>query len=590
MVPAERSAYVHRGGEEPLLFETLDENLGRVVSAHPDSDAVVSVAQGRRLTYAELDREVDRLSKGLSALGVQRGTHVGVWSTDNVEWLILQCAIARVGALLVNVNPAYKTGELEQALRRARVEVLFLEPSFRASAYADMLCELCPDGTAGDPDGFRAERLPELRSLVLFDPQRTDSVERPAPGFHLWPEVLERGRSVPTERVSERAEEVDPDDPVSIQFTSGTTGVPKAVVLTHHNILNNAWFVGEAMRFTERDRLCVPVPFYHCFGMVLSNLVCLARGAAIVIPAPHFEAGATLRAIQDERCTAVHGVPTMFTAELERPDFEQYDFSSLRTGIMAGAPCPPELVRRVIDDMGCEEILIGYGQTEASPVTHLTDPEDTFEHRTTTVGRNLQHQEVKVVDVADGRLLQRGEVGEVCFRGYHVMRGYFEQEEATSKAIDAAGWLHSGDLGVLEEDGTLRITGRLKDLVIRGGENLYPAEIEAVLDEHPSVVESAVFGVPDEFMGEELGAWVRVREGAGTEPDALREFVRGRLAHFKAPRYVWLVDEFPLTVTGKIQKFAIRDTVQRWQREGDERFSSADLAPPRPATRPKSDR
>ena len=362
MMSARLKAYLHRGGEEPLLFETLDERLRAVVSRCARREAVVAVRQERRLTYAALDREVERLARALIALGVERGSHVGIWSTDNIEWLILQCAVARVGSVLVNVNPACKSQELEHALRRARVEVLFLEPRFRSSAYAETLCDLCPEGVAGEAHQFYSKRLPDLRALVLFDPERPDSVERPAPGFHLWPEVLDRGQSVPVGQVAERAARIDPDDPANIQFTSGTTGAPKAVVLTHHGLLNNAWFAGAAMRLTERDRLCVPVPFYHCFGMVVSNLVCLARGAALVIPAPHFEPGAVLRAIQDERCTAVHGVPTMFVAELELPDFDRYDLSTLRTGIMAGAPCPPGLVSRVIQEMGCEEILIGYGQ------------------------------------------------------------------------------------------------------------------------------------------------------------------------------------------------------------------------------------
>ncbi|MCP3919390.1 MAG: AMP-binding protein [bacterium] len=576
MPATDQRAYVHRGGATPLWFKTLDEHLRDVVARFPEREAVVAIPQERRITYAGLDREVERLSAGLLALGVTLGARVGVWSTDNLEWVLLQCATARIGAVLVNVNPACKAAGLEQALRRARVEVLFFEPAFRSSRYAEMVCEVCPAATRDGPEAFRAPELIDLRALVLFDPAQPERVERLAPGFHTWAEVIERGAAIGADAVAARAREVDPDDPVNVQFTSGTTGVPKAVVLTHHNLLNNAWFAGDAMRFTEHDRLCVPVPFYHCFGMVVSNLVCLSHGAAIVIPAPHFEAGATLQAIQDERCTAVHGVPTMFTAELERKDFGDYDLSSLRTGIMAGAPCPPELVRRVLDEMGCRELLIGYGQTETSPLTHLTDPHDTFERRTTTVGRNLPHQEVKLTDVETGRTTRRGEIGEVCFRGYHVMRGYFEQEDATRRAIDAAGWLHSGDLGVMEADGSLRITGRLKDLVIRGGENVYPAEIEAVLGEHPAVAESAVFGVEDERMGEEIGAWVRLREGTRTEPVELRELVLERLAHFKAPRYIWLVDEFPLTVTGKIQKFAIHDTVAGWERE---RLAAADLAP-----------
>jgi fatty-acyl-CoA synthase len=366
----------------------------------------------------------------------------------------------------------------------------------------------------------------------------------------------------------DRAVSLDPDDPINIQFTSGTTGLPKAVLLTHHNILNNGYFIGRVMDFSPEDRLCVPVPFYHCFGMVVSNLACLTHGAAIVIPAPHFEAGATLSAIQDERCTAVHGVPTMFIAELERPDFQVYDLSSLRTGIMAGAPCPPELVRRVMEVMGCRDILIGYGQTETSPVTHLTRPGDPIQKRVRTVGTNLPHQEVKVVDTATGRTLPIGESGEICFRGYHVMRGYYGQAEATAEVLDRAGWLHSGDLGALDEDGYLAITGRLKDMIIRGGENIYPAEIEAFYYEYPEVAEVAVFGVPDPKMGEEVGAWIRLREGAEADADQLKDYARSQIAHYKVPRYLWIVGEFPMTATGKIQKFRIRQIVARWLQEG----------------------
>jgi fatty-acyl-CoA synthase len=580
--PHER-AYFHRGGTDPLRGETLDEHLRTVVARFPDREAVVSLPQGLRRTYAELDRDVERLARGLIALGVERGAHVGVWATDNLEWVVLQCAVARVGAVLVNVNPAYRLSQLEPALRSARVEVLFLEPAFRTSHYAAMVRELCPELERSAPDELACARLPDLRAVVVFDPARREAVERPAPGFRTWPEVLALGETVSSAQVDARAAEVDPDDAVDIQFTSGTTGDPKAVVLTHHNLLNNAWFAGAAMSFTEQDRLCVPVPFYHCFGMVASTLVCLTRGAAIVIPSPHFEAGATLHAIEAERCTAVHGVPTMFVAELEREGFADHDLSSLRTGIMAGAPCPPELVRRVLEDMGCRELLIGYGQTEASPITHMTDPHASIAERTTTVGLNLPHQEVKVVHPETGSTVLRGEVGEVCFRGYHVMRGYLDDPAATARVIDSAGWLHSGDLGTMGDGGVLRITGRLKDMIIRGGENIYPARIEAVLDEHPDVMDCAVFGVPDERMGEEVGAWVRLHEGARVDPDELRGFVRQRMAHYEVPRYVWFVEDFPLTVTGKIRKLSIREQVKQWFHEGDPRFAAADRPPREPA-------
>ena len=534
------------------------------VQQWPDREAVVSLPQGIRLTYAQLDAKVDDLARGLLAMGIAAGDRIGIWSTDNAEWIVIQLAAARLGTVLVNINPAYRISELVHALRLARVQTMITIPSFRSSDYVGMLCEACPAVRARSADALASSRLPDIQRLIVFDPENADLTERPAPGFMTWREVHERGEGVDSEAVRERAATVDPDDPVNIQFTSGTTGFPKAVVLTHHNIVNNGRCVGSAMGFTERDRLCVPVPFYHCFGMVVANLACLSHGAAIVIPSAHFEAGATLAAIQDERCTAMHGVPTMFTATLGQPDFDSYDLSSLRTGIMAGAPCPPALLHRVIGEMGCTEILIGYGETESSPVTHLTRPEDSLERRTETVGTNLPHQEVKIVDPETGAILPMGESGEVCFRGYHVMRGYFDQEKATRDVIDEAGWLHSGDLGCMDEEGYLCITGRLKDMIIRGGENIYPAEIEAFYCEHPSVREVAVFGVPHPRFGEEVAACIRLHDGLTEDPESLQEYARERISHFKVPRYVWIVDDFPMTVSGKIQKFRLRELAEGW--------------------------
>lgn len=539
-------SYCHVGGLLPLLGVPIHDFLAGVAARFPDRDAVVSIPQDVRLTYGAFFREASRLAKGLMAIGVARGDRVGIWSTDNVEWVLLQVATAQVGAVLVNINPANKAPELEHAMRAARVQTLFLEPEFKTSRYAEMA---------------RALRVPDLERLVIFDP--AGPARRPSAAFLTWQEVMGRGEAEVTDAaLAARSATLEADDPINIQFTSGTTGAPKPVVLTHMNILNNGWFAGEVLGFTEKDRLCVPVPFYHCFGMVVSNLACLTRGAAIVIPAPHFEAGATLHAIESERCTAVHGVPTMFVAELERPDFKRFDISSLRTGIMAGAPCPPELVRRVIDEMGCRELLIGYGQTEASPITHLTRPGDSFERRVNTVGTNLPHQEVKVVDPKTGALLPVGAQGEVCFRGYHVMRGYYGMEEATRRTIDAAGWLHSGDLGVMDAEGYLRITGRLKDMIVRGGEKIWPAEIEAWFGRHPDVAQAAVFGVADPRWGEEVGAWVQLHEGSRLTVEELRAYAQKGLAHYKIPRYLRIVREFPLTVTGKIQKFRMREIVE----------------------------
>jgi fatty-acyl-CoA synthase len=524
----ERS-YIHRGGERPLIGETVDRFLAGIVRRHPEQEAVVSVA------------------------------------TDNVEWVLLQLATARVGAILVNINPAYRIQELEHALRLARVQGLFLIPSFRSSDYIGMVSELVPELESQQPDELRPSRLPDLRRVVVYDPRGRG--DESAPGVLRWDDVIERGTALPDEATRVQSGRLDPDDPINIQFTSGTTGFPKAVVLTHHNIVNNGFSVSEQMDFTPADRLCVPVPFYHCFGMVISNLGCLTHGSTIVIPTEHFDAGAILRAIAEERCTAVHGVPAMFVAELEHPEFESFDLASLRTGIMAGAPCPPELMRRVIRDMGIEELRIAYGQTEASPVTHMTRRIDSFERRVETVGTNLPHQEVKVVDVDSGAVVPVGKQGEICFRGYHVMRGYYDQPEATAQAIEPGGWLHSGDLGVMDEDGYVRITGRIKEMIIRGGENIYPAEIEAFYYTHQDVAEVAVFGVPDERLGEEVGAWVKLKEGASAGVEELRDFACERIAHFKVPRYLWIVGEFPTTVTGKVQKFRIVEIVEDWLQE-----------------------
>ncbi len=560
-----RLSYQIAPSDQPLIEEPIHAFLARVAARFPNTEAVVSRHQDIRLTYQAFFRRADRLARGLLALDVARGDRIGIWAVNNVEWLLLQVATARIGAVLVNVNPAYRSAELEHALQAARVKTLFLMPSFRRSRYADMVRGLCPEVEHLPAGKWHCERLPELRHLVVYDPEDSQATARPAPGFLIWPEVLERGATIPDAALSARAQILAAGDPINIQFTSGTTGFAKPVVLSHRNILNNGFAVAEVMGLTERDRLCVPVPFYHCFGMVLSNLACLSHGATIVLPAAHFDAAAILAAVEEERCTALHGVPTMFVAELADDDFDKYDLSTLRTGIMAGAPCPPKLMRSVIGKMGCDQILIAYGQTEASPVTHITRPSDSFERRVETVGTNLPHQEVKVVDPETGKTLPFATQGELCFRGYHVMRGYFEQEDATRGAIDSGGWLHSGDLGVMDEDGYVRITGRLKDMIIRGGENIYPAEIEAYLSTHPKVVQAAVFGIPDDRWGEEVGAWVQLKGGRSSQSldaEDLRAWAAERLAHFKVPRYLKIVDDFPMTVTGKIQKFRIREMVE----------------------------
>ncbi len=553
-------SYFHRGGDTPLLGATIPEHFDRIVAAFGDHEAIVSRHQDRRMTYRELAEAVDVLARGLMGHGFAKGERIGVWATDNIEWLLLQLATARIGVVLVNINPANRIKELAHALERSEVQGLFTMPAFRSSDYVATLLELLPGlADAEEHRDSLSEALPHLRSVTVFDPADPMATERPTPGFRTWQDVIAEAETVTQAELDARTASLDRDDPINIQYTSGTTGFPKAVVLTHHNILNNAWFSARAMRMTAEDRLCVPVPFYHCFGMVLANLLCLSVGACVVVPAEHFDAEAVLETVAAERCTALHGVPTMFIAELEHPRFAEFDLTSLRTGIMAGAPCPEALMKRVMEDMHCREILIGYGETEASPITHLTSAGDSVERRTTTVGRNLPHQEVKVVDTETGATVPLGAIGEICFRGYHVMRGYYGDPDATAKTVDEAGWLFSGDLGTMDADGYVRITGRRKEMIIRGGENIYPAEIEAFIFAHPKVAQVAVFGVPDEFFGEQIMAWVQLHAGETMSEDELKAYCKSSIAHFKVPNYVRFVDDFPMTVTGKLQKFRMRE-------------------------------
>jgi fatty-acyl-CoA synthase len=552
-------SYFHRGGEEPLLGLTIAEHFSQVVARCSGHEAVVSLPQDRRLSYSELATEVDTLARGLIGMGFNKGDRIGIWSTNNIEWLLLQMATARIGAILVNINPAYRDQELTFALQQSEVQGLFVIPSFHSSDYIAMLVDLIPELTNASSTTLGNKDFPALRKIIVYDPQSPTDTERPQPGFFTWSEVLSAGKGISQDELEVITANLDMDDPINIQYTSGTTGFPKAVVLTHHNILNNAWFSAKAMRFTENDRLCIPVPFYHCFGMVLANLLCLSVGACAVIPCEHFDAEAVLKAVDHESCTAIHGVPTMFIAELEHPSFREYDLHSLRTGIMAGAPCPPALMKRVMEKMYCREILIGYGETEASPITHLTSHDDNMQRRTETVGKNLPHQEVKIVDMENGQTIPHGEAGEICFRGYHIMRSYYADAEATSRTIDEQGWLHSGDIGVMDAAGYVQITGRLKEIIIRGGENIYPREIEDFLFTHPKVAGVAVFGIPDEFYGEEVMAWIQLHAGENMDTEEIRDFCKGHIAHFKIPRYVWFVNEFPMTVTGKFQKFRMRE-------------------------------
>ncbi len=556
---AYNKSYFHRGGENPLRGQTIPEHFADIVSRFSNHEALVCIPQHQRLTYSELFLQIDQLARGLIALNFGKGDRIGIWSTNNLEWVLLQMATARIGAILVTINPAYRLHELEYVLKSSGIVCLFIIPVFKSSNYVGMLAKLLPELGTSHPDHFVSSNFPALRRIVVYDPANPDNTKRLANGFTLWQEVISAAEQVTLEQLNTITASLDRDESINIQYTSGTTGFPKPVLLSHHNLLNNAWFSAQAMHFTHGDRLCIPVPFYHCFGMVLANLLCLSVGATAVIACEHFDAEAVLKAIEQERCTAVHGVPTMFIAELEHPDFSRYRLDSLRTGIMAGAPCPPALMERVMTTMHCPEILIGYGETEASPLTHLTTPEDSIERRTKTVGRNLPHQEVKIIDIAGDETVSLGQVGEVCFRGYHLMRGYYNNPEATAQAIDRNGWLHSGDLGVMDKEGYLTITGRLKEMIIRGGENIYPREIEDFIFTHPKVAEVAVFGIPDEFYGEELVAWIQLHADTDCTANEIKEFCQDNMAHFKIPKLIFFVDSFPMTVTGKLQKFRMRE-------------------------------
>lgn len=553
-------SYYRTEGAIPLLSSTIYEHFQLICSRYADQEAVVALPQKRRLSYRDFAEEIDQLAQGLLAMGAGKGVHIGIWSTNNLEWLLIQMACARIGAVLVNINPAYRPQELAGALQLAEVQILFTIPSFRSSNYVTMLLELIPElGDRVTGDHLVNRDFPCLRQVVLYDPENPMSTNSPAPGFTLWQDVLAEANTIDPKTLEALTKSLAPHAPANIQFTSGTTGAPKAVVLTHHNILNNAYFSALAMHFGPGDRLCVSVPFYHCFGTVLANLLCFSCGACLVIPCDHFDPLLILKSIEKEQCTAVHGVPTMFIAELDHPDFKQFDTTSLRTGIMAGAPCPPLLMKRVIKEMHCSEILIGYGETEASPLTHLTSRDDSFEHRISTVGRNLPHQEVKIVNTSSGEKVNINQVGEICFRGYHIMKGYYRNPEATADTIDSDGWLHSGDLGSMDDNGYVQITGRLKNMIIRGGENIYPREIEECLFSHPKVAEAAVFGIPDDYWGEEIVAWIKLHADESCSENEIREFCKTSLAHFKTPRHIKFVSEFPLTVTGKLQKFKMRE-------------------------------
>ncbi|MDR5737136.1 AMP-binding protein [Caballeronia sp. LZ016] len=548
--PRDGLSYVRGATDIPLSDATVSRFLHETVGRFPDRPAVVFREQSIRWTWREFAHEVDVLASGLLALGLKAGDRVGIWSPNRVEWLLTQFATARMGAVLVNINPAYRLAELEYALNKVGCKAIVAAEQFKSSKYLEMLQTLAPELADAEPKALQAARLPELRAVIRMGATAT-------PGMLNFDDVMHRGRAALDPAHLDALEAtLRPDDAINIQFTSGTTGNPKGATLTHRNIVNNARYIAMAMRLTEADSLCIPVPLYHCFGMVLAVLACVSTGAAMIFPGEAFDPAATLAAVHEERCTALHGVPTMFIAELDHPDFAKYDLSRLRTGIMAGSPCPIETMKRVVSTMHLAEITIAYGMTETSPVSFQSSTTDPLDKRTTTVGRIQPHLEVKIVDPL-GEIVPVGETGELCTRGYSVMRGYWGDDEKTREAI-IDGWMHTGDLATIDAEGYCNIVGRLKDMVIRGGENVYPREIEEFLFRHPKIQSVQVFGVPDEKYGEEVCAWVVVRPGEVASEDDIRAFCQGQIAHYKIPRYIRFVDELPMTVTGKAQKFVMR--------------------------------
>ncbi|MDD3111217.1 MAG: AMP-binding protein [Methanofollis liminatans] len=554
---------------KPLMGETIGDMLNRIAARYPDNEALVSVHQNIRWTYREFCERADALARGLMALGVERGDRVAIWAMNYAEWTLTQFATAKIGAILVNINPAYRVYEFEYALKQAEVSTLILQGRFKTSDYVGMFYEACPEAIDARAGRISSEKFPFLKNVVFMG-------DIPYNGMFTWDELIEKGAGISPDELREREESLNFDDAINIQYTSGTTGYPKGVVLTHHGVMNNGYFIGEGMGFTEKDRLCIPVPFYHCFGMVLSNMASVTHGTTMVIPCPVFDAEAVLQALQNERCTAVHGVPTMFIAELSHPNFGKYDYSTLRTGIMAGSPCPIEVMKKVNVLMNMRDIVIVYGQTELSPGVTMTTVDDPLEKRVGTVGRAFPHTEIKIIDPNTKRILPRGEVGEICARGYMSMKCYYNNPSATRATLDANGWLYTGDLGVMDEEGYVKMSGRLKEMVIRGGENIYPREIEEFLHHHPKISDAYVIGVPDERYGEELMAWVATKPGMTVTPDEIISFCNGQIARYKIPKYYKFVTEFPMSVTGKIQKFKMQKmAIEELGLEADSKIETA---------------
>jgi fatty-acyl-CoA synthase len=540
MTQTTRISYDHGVSTKKLIGETIGNFFDRTVETHRDREALVARHQNVRWSWGELGRRVDDLAAGLLSLGLERGDRVGIWSPNRYEWTLVQFATAKAGLVLVNVNPAYRRAELEYAMNKVECKALVLAPALKTSNYLEIVSDLA-----------KAGKLPHLKHIVRLGPEKT-------PGMLNFDDIATAGGNAEKMKIADLAGKLQFDDAINIQFTSGTTGHPKGATLSHHNILNNGYFVGEGLNLTPDDRLCIPVPLYHCFGMVMGNLGCLTHGSTMVYPAEVFDPLATLQAVAEEGCTALYGVPTMFIAQLDHPEFAKFDTKSLRTGIMAGSPCPIEVMKKVQSQMHMHEVTIAYGMTETSPVSTQCATDDPVERRVSTVGQVLPHIEIKIVD-SEGKAVPRGETGEFCTRGYSVMKGYWNDAEKTAEAIDDAGWMHTGDLATMDAEGYVNIVGRLKDMVIRGGENVYPREIEEFLYRHPKIQDVQVIGVPDPRYGEEICAWIKLHQGSSATPEEIREFCKGEIAHYKIPRYIEFVGEFPMTITGKIQKFVMRE-------------------------------
>lgn len=554
-------SYICGEGSQQLIYDTIGNKFEEIVAQFPNNDALVVCHQDVKWSYKELNKKVDELATGLLSLGIQKGDRLGIWGPNSYEWVLTQLATAKIGVIMVCINPAYRLFELEYALNKVECKAIISAESFKSSQYLSMLNELAPELKTAQPGKLNAEKLPHLTTVIRMGNDKT-------PGMYNFEAVCQSGGEKEQETLATLRVTLQPDDPINIQFTSGTTGRPKGATLTHCNILNNGSLCADGMNFTDQDRLCIPIPLYHCFGMVLGVLACVSHGATMVFPSEAFEPLKTLQAVEKEKCTALHGVPTMFIVELDHPEFENFDVSSLRTGMMAGATCPIELMNRLIEKMNLKEILIGYGQTETSPLNHITKPDDSLENRTQTVGKAIPFVEIKVINEF-GQVCELNEPGEICIRGYSVMKGYWGDEEKTRETISEGGWLHSGDIATMDEYGYVKITGRIKDMIIRGGENIYPREIEEFLYNHPKVSEVQVFGILDEKMGEEVCAWIQLKEGEVSTREEIIEFCKGQVAHFKIPLHIDFVTEYPMTITGKIQKFKMKKIKQEELNSGN---------------------